>query len=96
MVDVSHAESWLDQHGDALFRYAVLRVRESSIAEDLVQETLLAASQPAAGPNLRDYGTGAQILTALGLKKIRLLQHSPRRVVGLEGYGLEIVEQVPV
>jgi 3,4-dihydroxy 2-butanone 4-phosphate synthase/GTP cyclohydrolase II len=65
-----------------------------------MQEALLNAGQPAsggAGPaNLRDYGTGAQILTALGLKKIRLLQHSPRRVVGLDGYGLEIVEQIPV
>ena len=65
-----------------------------------MQEALLNASQPAAGgpgpANLRDYGTGAQILTALGLKKIRLLQHSPRRVVGLDGYGLEIVEQIPV
>ncbi len=61
-----------------------------------MQETLLTAAQPASGQNLRDYGTGAQILTALGLKKIRLLQHAPRRVVGLEGYGLEIVEQVPV
>jgi 3,4-dihydroxy 2-butanone 4-phosphate synthase/GTP cyclohydrolase II len=65
-----------------------------------MQEALLSASQPTpggAGPaSLRDYGTGAQILTALGLKKIRLLQHSPRRVVGLDGYGLEIVEQIPV
>lgn len=64
-----------------------------------MQEALLNAGQPAAGAgpaNLRDYGTGAQILTALGLKKIRLLQHSPRRVVGLDGYGLEIVEQIPV
>lgn len=61
-----------------------------------MQETLLSPDQPSSGPNLRDYGTGAQILTALGLKKIRLLQHAPRRVVGLEGYGLEIVEQVPV
>jgi 3,4-dihydroxy 2-butanone 4-phosphate synthase/GTP cyclohydrolase II len=65
-----------------------------------MQEALLHAGQPAAGgpglANLRDYGTGAQILTALGLKKIRLLQHSPRRVVGLDGYGLEIVEQIPV
>jgi 3,4-dihydroxy 2-butanone 4-phosphate synthase/GTP cyclohydrolase II len=65
-----------------------------------MQEALLNPGQPAggtAGPaNLRDYGTGAQILTALGLKKIRLLQHSPRRVVGLDGYGLEIVEQIPV
>jgi 3,4-dihydroxy 2-butanone 4-phosphate synthase / GTP cyclohydrolase II len=61
-----------------------------------MQETLLNADKPASQPNLRDYGIGAQILTALGLKKIRLLQHSPRRVVGIEGYGLEIVEQVPV
>lgn len=61
-----------------------------------MQDALLNPDQPASGPNLRDYGTGAQILTALGLRKIRLLQHAPRRVVGLEGYGLEIVEQVAV
>jgi 3,4-dihydroxy 2-butanone 4-phosphate synthase / GTP cyclohydrolase II len=65
-----------------------------------MQEALLSASQPAAGAtgpaNLRDYGTGAQILTALGLRKIRLMAHSSRRVVGLDGYGLEIVEQIPV
>lgn len=62
-----------------------------------MQEALNTLTAPGAHPvNLRDYGTGAQILTALGLQKIRLLQHSPRRVVGLEGYGLEIVEQVQV
>lgn len=55
-----------------------------------------AISEAKSGPSLRDYGIGAQILTALGLKKIRLMTHSPRRVVGLEGYGLEIVEIVPV
>jgi 3,4-dihydroxy 2-butanone 4-phosphate synthase/GTP cyclohydrolase II len=46
--------------------------------------------------SLRDYGTGAQILRALGLSKIRLLSNSQRKVVGLDGYGLEIVEQVPL
>ena len=61
-----------------------------------MQEALLNPGTSAAPANLRDYGTGAQILTALGLRKIRLLQHAPRRVVGLEGYGLEIVEQVAV
>ena len=62
-----------------------------------MQEALVNLAATGSPPsNLRDYGTGAQILTALGLKKIRLLQHSPRRVVGLEGYGLEIVEQVQV
>ncbi|HYC71632.1 MAG TPA: 3,4-dihydroxy-2-butanone-4-phosphate synthase [Opitutaceae bacterium] len=59
-----------------------------------MQNALLRSEKPPT--SLRDYGIGAQILTALGLRKIRLLAHSPRRVVGLDGYGLEIVEQVPV
>jgi len=46
--------------------------------------------------SFRDYGIGAQILVALGLRKIRLLSNSTRKVVGLDGYGLEIVEQLPV
>jgi 3,4-dihydroxy 2-butanone 4-phosphate synthase/GTP cyclohydrolase II len=46
--------------------------------------------------SFRDYGTGAQILVALGLGKIRLLSNSTRKVIGLDGYGLEIVEQLPV
>ena len=46
--------------------------------------------------SFRDYGIGAQILVALGLRKIRLLSGTSRRVVGLDGYGLEIIEQVPL
>jgi 3,4-dihydroxy 2-butanone 4-phosphate synthase/GTP cyclohydrolase II len=48
------------------------------------------------GQDLREYGLGAQILADLGLKTIRLLTNNPRKVVGLEGYGLEIVEQLPI
>jgi len=48
------------------------------------------------GSDLREYGLGAQILTDLGLKRIRLLTNNPRKIVGLEGYGLEVVEQVPI
>jgi 3,4-dihydroxy 2-butanone 4-phosphate synthase/GTP cyclohydrolase II len=46
--------------------------------------------------DLREYGLGAQILADLGLKTIKLLTNNPKKVVGLEGYGLEIVEQVPI
>jgi 3,4-dihydroxy 2-butanone 4-phosphate synthase/GTP cyclohydrolase II len=46
--------------------------------------------------DLRDYGVGAQILSDMGLRKIRLMTNNPRKVVGLEGYGLRIVERVPI
>jgi 3,4-dihydroxy 2-butanone 4-phosphate synthase/GTP cyclohydrolase II len=48
------------------------------------------------GSDLRDYGMGAQILYDLGVRRIRLLTNNPKKVVGLEGYGLEIVEQLPI
>ncbi|SDB90596.1 bifunctional 3,4-dihydroxy-2-butanone-4-phosphate synthase/GTP cyclohydrolase II [Shouchella lonarensis] len=47
-------------------------------------------------PDLRDYGIGAQILRDLGVKKMRLLTNNPRKIAGLEGYELEVVERVPL
>ena len=47
-------------------------------------------------PDLRDYGIGAQILADLGLHRIRLLTNNPKKVIGLEGYGLKVVETVPI
>src|SRR5262249_27582268 len=47
-------------------------------------------------PDLRDYGIGAQVMVDLGLKKIRFMTNNPKKVAGLEGYGLEITEWVPL
>ncbi len=47
-------------------------------------------------PDLRDYGIGAQMLYDLGVRKMRLMTNNPKKIVGLEGYGLNVVEQVPI
>jgi len=47
-------------------------------------------------PDLRDYGIGAQILRSLGVRKMKLLTNNPRKIVGLDGYGLSVVERVPI
>jgi len=47
-------------------------------------------------PDLRDYGMGAQMLSDLGIKKMRLLTNNPKKIVGLQGYGLEVIERVPI
>ncbi|MCI5130490.1 MAG: GTP cyclohydrolase II, partial [Candidatus Electrothrix sp. EH2] len=47
-------------------------------------------------PDLRDYGIGAQILRDLGVRRMRLLTNNPKKIIGLEGYGLEAVERLPI
>jgi 3,4-dihydroxy 2-butanone 4-phosphate synthase/GTP cyclohydrolase II len=47
-------------------------------------------------PDPREYGIGAQILVDLGVKNIRLLTNNPRKIVGLEGYGLRVIERLPL
>jgi 3,4-dihydroxy 2-butanone 4-phosphate synthase/GTP cyclohydrolase II len=47
-------------------------------------------------PDMRNYGIGAQILVDLGVRQMRLMTNNPKKMVGLDGYGLKIVEQVPI
>jgi 3,4-dihydroxy 2-butanone 4-phosphate synthase/GTP cyclohydrolase II len=102
LSDVFHAKGMDSHHSLMASLEHVAKAGHGAIVymeqNGRMQEALIGEGRPAPGSriNLRDYGIGAQILTALGLRKIRLMSRSQRRVVGLDGYGLEIVEQIQV
>lgn len=75
-------------------RGVVVYMQPTNSAEVLVRCLSAKPGEVPPPMSFRDYGIGAQILAALGLRKIRLLSSNSRKVVGLDGYGLEIVEQV--
>jgi 3,4-dihydroxy 2-butanone 4-phosphate synthase/GTP cyclohydrolase II len=74
----------------------VNKIRAYSLQQEEGLDTVEANERLGFKPDLREYGIGAQIMTDLGIRKVRLMTNNPRKVVALKGYGLVIVERVPL
>ena len=94
----------IDQEGKGVLLYlyqegrgiGIVNKMKSYALQDEGKDTVQANEELGFKPDLRDYGIGAQILRKLGLGKIRIMTNNPRKIVGLEGYGLEMVERVSI
>ncbi|HVT09812.1 MAG TPA: 3,4-dihydroxy-2-butanone-4-phosphate synthase [Polyangia bacterium] len=85
----------IEEAGAGILLYVFPRAR-LSLASELRAFSAAAAGDPARAPVLTDIGLGAQVLAHLGVRSVRLLTNHPRRIAGIGGYGIEVVECLPI
>lgn len=101
---LSHAMEMIEKEGKGVLLYMRQEGRGIGLAnklkayelQDKGLDTVDANQQLGFPPDQRDYGIGAQILVDLGVRQMRLLTNNPRKIIGLDGYGLRVVERIPI